>query len=241
MHRHEAGNILFIILIAICLIGALTAVIMSGDDSESAAIDDETLVIRVSEAQRYASELERAIRFVVQNGASESDISFASTNAPSSYGSVVGDKTKQVFAKEGGGAAWRIPPKNINDGAAWEFYGGTAVPGVGSDRADLVAVLPNVTKQFCDKINQVNSQPEITPTDSGAGGASAVNAGDCVYMNSAAARFGPSATFYGSPNTMDAASFAQDSNTTSPRPALQACVSCARDGKYHFYHVLLAR
>lgn len=241
MRRRESGNILFIILIAIFLIGSLTAVIMSGDDSESAAIDDETLVIRTSEVQRYASELERAIRFVIQNGSSESDIIFAAANAPSGYGSMIGNKGKQVFAKEGGGASFRAPPASINNGASWEFYGGTAVPGVGSDRADLVAVLPNVTQQFCLKINHVNGQPLTIPSDTGGGGASAVNAGDCIFMNNADARFGPSATFYSSPNTMVAASFSQDPNTSAPRPALQACVQCARDGKYHFYHVLLAR
>lgn len=241
MRSSESGNILFIILIAIFLIGSLTAVIMSSDDSESATIDDETLVIRASEVQRYASELERAVRFITQNGFSESDIRFAATNAPSAYGSFSGNNGNQIFSKDGGGASYRSPPDDINDGSGWEFYGGTAVPGVGSDRADLVAVLPNVTRQFCDRINKLNGQPLITPTDSGAGTSTANSAGDCIFMDSAAARFGGSATFYSSPNTMDDASFTQDPNTSSSRPALQACVQCARDSEYHFYHVILAR
>lgn len=241
MRPQQSGNILFIIMIAIFLIGTLTAVMTSTDDSDSARIDDEILAIRASEVQRYASEIERAVRFVIQNGYSESDIRFAHTNAPSGYGSLGSDNRNQVFAKEGGGAMPRPAPDQINNGAAWEYYGGTAVPGAGSDRADLVAVLPNVTKQFCEKINSMNGQPATIPIDDGMAAASPSGPGDCIFMNNADTRFGNSVQFYNIPNTMDETTFAQDPNTSTARTAMQACVMCARDSKYHFYHVILAR
>ena len=151
----QSGNILFIILIAIVLLGGLTAAMMSGNNGEGANIDDEQLSIRISEVQRYAGELERAVRFIIQNGVSESDIRFAHINAPSAYGdlSADGDKSDQVFAREGGGAAYRVPPSDISNGDHWEFYGGTATPSTGSDRAELVAVLPDVTRQFLSLIH----------------------------------------------------------------------------------------
>jgi hypothetical protein len=40
---------------------------------------------------------------------------------------------------------------------------------------------------------------------------------------------------------MDEASFAQDPEISGVRPALQACVLCSADSKYHYYHVIMAR
>lgn len=236
----QSGNILFIILLAVVLIGLLTAAIQSSNNSESANIDDETLMIRASDVQRYAGQLERGVRIIMENGNSEVDLRFAHPDAPSSYGTIGTSPTTQLFSPQGGAATYQDPPANINDGSKWEFYGGSAIPGVGTSAAELVAVLPNVTQQFCAKINDLNSQ-SAQPLDTGAGAATTSNAGDCVYMG-APGRFndGSSANFYAAPNTMDLTSFAQDANTSTARPAPQACVQCD-DGSYHFYHVLLAR
>ncbi len=250
--QHESGNILFMILIAIVLIGALTAAIQSTSRPEGSNIDGETLVLRVSEVQRYASELERAVAFIIQDGKSESDIRFAHYNANADYGdlSTDTDLTDQVFMREGGGATYREPPEGINDGSAWEFYAGTHIPGVGrADRAEMVAVLPHVTQEFCSKINQVNGQTG-TVADDGTGAASGSDPGDCVNVG-ALGRFDDLQQFYSTINTMDetSGSFVHDANTSAPRPALQACVTCSRDtnsangttDERHFYHVLLAR
>lgn len=239
--RRESGNILFIILIAVVLIGALTAAIQSTNQPESATIDGETLTIRLSEVQRYAAELERGVAFIMRDGKSESDLRFAHPEASSDYGDLAADSdpSDQVFHREGGGAGYRPAPEGVNDGSAWEFYGGTHLPGVGSSRADLIAVLPNVTQQFCDKINQQAGQ-STTPADTGTGAASGSDPGDCLNIG-APGRFSDSQQFYASPNTVDETTFAQDPVTGSAYTALQACVRCARDSQNHFYHVLMAR
>lgn len=229
--RKESGNILFIILIAIVLIGALTAAISSSDNSESAGIDSETLVIRASEVQRYASELERGINYIMQNGVSEQDIRFAiptDTGNTTGYGDLAADadKSDQMFHVDGGGANYRTAANGIQVSTAnWEFYGSTQIPGAGTDKADLIAVLPNVTAQFCDKINDLNNQT-ASPAEDASGD---INEG-------AAARFGSGGTPVtfddASPNTLNAATF-------SKTPALQACVNAS--GTYHFYHVIMPR
>lgn len=236
----ERGNVLFMILMAIVLIGLLTAAIQFTNRPEGANIDREQLLIRVGEVQRYASELERAVLFIVQeNGKSESDIRFAHPEADADYGDLAADTDKkdQVFAREGGAAVYRTPPQGIQVTAApWEFYGGTHMPQVGSSRPDLIAVLPNVTLQFCQKINEMNGLTGM-PTDTGASAAAGSSAGDCLNVG-ALGRFDDGQQFYDppgdTPNTTNEASF-------SRKPALQACVQCALDGQYHFYHVLLAR
>jgi len=230
-HRnHEDGSVLFIILVAVVLIGALSAAVINSSDSDGAQIDDESLNIQVSEVQRYGSELERAVTYVLRNGHSEADIRFAHPDAPTGYGdlSADGDRSDQVFHRDGGGAAYRTPPERVNDGSGWEFYGVSALPSVGSDRADLIAVLPNVRKQFCDEINTLNQQT-LDPADT----AACLSAGTADIFND-------TTQFSSSPNTLDGATFTQDPNTSAPRTALQACVVCD-SGEYHFYHVLMVR
>ena len=229
---------LFIILIAVVLIAALSAAILSSGSTEGTNIDKEALAIKASEVQRYVSELERAVMYVLQNGNSESDIRFAHPDAHADYG-VLANTSEQIFARDGGGATYRAPPSGINDGSAWEFYGGTHLPGVGSNRADLIAVLPNVTAQFCTKINTLNGQTG-TPTDTGAGAAAGGNPGDCLHIG-ALGRFDAGQQFYTTINTVDETTFEQDPEVSEARTALQACVTCDLDGNTHFYHVLLAR
>jgi len=245
----EAGNVLFIILLAIVLIGALTAAIQSSNRTEGSNIDAETLVIRASEVQRYASELERAVTYIMQSGKSESDLRFAHPNAHADYGdlSADADPSDQVFHVDGGGANYRTPPSGVNDGSAWEFYGGTHIPGMGtSSRAELIAVLPNVTAAFCDKINALNGQSAILPDppgppeDTGSGTASGLDPGQCLNIG-ALGRFDNAQQFYSTINSTDENSFTQDPNTTAARPAPQACVKCEVGPAYHVYHVLLAR
>ena len=251
--RHgERGNVLFMILLAIALIGLLTAAVTRSNRPDGSNIDGEALVLRTSEVQRYASELERAVAFIMQQGFSESDIRFAHYDAHADYGDFAADSDKrdQVFDREGGGANYREPPKGVNDGSPWEFYASTHVPGMGrSDRAELVAVLPHVTKAFCDKVNALNGQ-NGTMDDDGTSSASATNGGSCVNAG-AIARFDDARQFYSTINTMDesATSFEHDPNTSAPRPAPQGCVKCAVDtngangtsDEYHFYHVLMTR
>lgn len=241
-NHNERGNVLLIVFFAVVLVAALTAAIQGSNRSETAGIDDETLIIRVSEVQRYAGELERAVLFVIRNGYSESDIRFAHPNNHPDYGDLPDDDdpSDQVFHPAGGGALYRDPPSGINDGSAWEFYGGTHAPAIASDKAELVAVLPNVTQAFCDAVNRANGQNGI-PADTGASSASGSSPGDCVNLGPAG-RFDDVRQFFDGPNVMDEETFEQDPNISEVKPAPQACVSCTiSGGSRHFYHVLLAR
>lgn len=229
--KNERGNIMFMILIAIVLIATLTAVISNTSDTQNSSIDNETLAIRASEIQRYAAELERGITYIMQNGTSEQDIRFAiptdSANA-TGYGDLAADTdpSDQMFHPNGGAANYRAAPDDVQTTAsAWEFYGGTHIPGVGTSKADLIAVLPFVTQQMCEKINALNDQT-ATPAEDGSGN----------LYGGTTGRFGSGGTVVtfndSTTNTLDAATF-------SKTPAMQACVTVGTD--YHFYHVIMAR
>ena len=216
--RAESGSVIFFILVAVVLIGLVT-VALRGSGLESASIDREALSITVSQVRGYGDELERAVTYILQDGISENDISFAwdDASAPSEYGTYDTTPRAEVFHPRGGGAIVRNPPARISSASHWEFYGHTAAPDVGSSKADLIAVLPDVSAEFCTKINQMNGhggQPEDTS--------------DCVN-GTAGERF--QGNFSGTPNVIETG--------FSRTPATEACVECS--GVYHYYRVLMAR
>ncbi len=222
----ESGNVLLIILTAIALIGVLTVAIQGTSSNDGANIDKEQLALNASRVRQYAMELENAVSYVLQNGHSEVDIRFAHGGAHSDYGDITDEPSRQVFHVSGGAAEYRMPPSGIQNSAApWDFYGGTALPEVGTNRADLIAVLPDVTLAFCQKINEQNGYPAgATPPSDG---------GTCLAEGQTG--WFDSGTLFADPasNDLTGATFAV-------MPALQACVQCV-DDKYYFYHVLLKR
>lgn len=235
MHNRnsESGNVIFFILLGIVLIALVTAAIRSGGD-HGANIDRETLLLNVTQVREYASELERAVVFIMHDGFSEVDIRFAHPDSASipDYGDLAADATpeNQVFHRNGGAARYRIPPPGILfvSGGLWEFYGYTRMPHVGTDRADLIAVLPNVTQAFCDEINRINGQTSV-PQETGA---------DCIH--DITKRFGLANPIFDDTTTNEL-DYTSSSFTTMP--AMQACVLCVPGppAELHFYHVLHAR
>jgi hypothetical protein len=152
----QSGNILIYILGAIFLLGLLV-VISKGSTTPGAGIDAEQLMIRVSEVQNYGQELEQAVAYVMTNGHSEVDIRFAHPDADSAYGVITDTPTRQIFSRDGGGARYREPPNDIQiTPTDWQFNADNRAPLVGSTEADLIAVLSNVTEDFCLKMNDAN-------------------------------------------------------------------------------------
>lgn len=220
----ESGNILLMILLAIVLIGGLTVVMQGGGDY-TAALDRETLDIKISEAQRFASEVERGVNIILRNGKSEVDIRFSHPDADPRYGDISQDldTSDQVFDKSGGAASYKPAPKGVNDGGKWQFIGTTAMPEVGTNAAELMAVLPNVNEAFCKTVNKViGYQPDVEPADTGI----------CFYTDGTD-RFSDDFQFSVEPDTVNEESFTH-------RPSTQGCVQCS-DGSRHYFYVLLSR
>lgn len=228
----ERGNILFMILGAIILLGLLTVALRQTAQPGGGGVDSEKTLLQATQIRGYGAELEHAVQLVLRNGISESDIRFSHPDANAEYGDITIEPTRQIFDPKGGAAEYRRPPEGVNDGSPWEFYGGTHLPAAGSQRADLIAVLPHVTQAFCDRINAMN---DLTgqPADDGPLTAAGVSPGDCLEIGPLG-RFDDGQQFYDPPNATDEASF-------SHKPALEGCVQCATDGARHFYHVILPR
>lgn len=225
----ESGNVMFFILLAIVLIGLVTAAIRMGG-MDNANIDNERATVIASRVKQYAGELERAANFIFSNTRlSEEDIRFGHANAPADYG-VIGpddeDRVYQLFHTRGGGAEYAVPNGDANDGSPWEFFGVTALPEVGTDRADLVAVLPNMNETVCGKLNEMAGYDAgVTPD---------MSASTCIRAADAD-RFDDAHQFEDPAYVIGVA----DTATFTVRPAMEACVKCGV--AFHYYHVLKAR
>lgn len=225
--RHNSGNVLIMILIAIALMGALTTVVSSGL-SGSKGTKDNTLKTKATQVMRFSNSVKDAVTLIYSNGASESDISFGSP-VLTGYGNADVDAPNEVFNDLGGGAKLMNIPEGISASSSqWEFYGFSRAPDVGVDaEADLMLVLPDVTLGFCQAINQTlgydaNATP---PVDTSA---------DAKCVHDTATRFTGTFATGGAINDMDKSNF-------DVTPASYGCVRCATTSAYHYYYTLLER
>lgn len=224
----QSGNIMIYILGAIVLIGLLM-VLVKGSFQEGTGIDGEQLLLRANQLQQYAGEIERGVSYILREGVSETEIRFAAPNASSAYGSY-SDTPAMVFAPAGGAVEYKNPPAGINDGSPLGFFATTHLTGLGTNsgsqiKAELLAVLPNVTQGFCNQINRsIKQSIDLSQvTDPGANG--------CVYA--------PGSEFTGTFSS-GASTNTLDNDQLSRTPATEACVRCS-DGTFHYYKVLLSR
>lgn len=212
---HESGNILVYVLLGIVLIGLLTVALrQSGDPGKD--LDGEKLAITATQIQSYTSQLQGAVGGMIQRGISEADLRFAHPKNIAGYGTITTTPENQVFHPQGGNVEFRLPPAGVNDGSRWEVIGNLAIPQVGSSRPELTAILPKVSKQFCDTINrqlsiQVSSQ--------------------------IACNFLPATPFTG---VYAASPMTYAETVFDKTPLLQGCGECGSGDRFYFY-VLMSR
>ena len=185
-NRHinaQAGNVLFIILIAVALFAALSYVastMMRG----GTRIGTEKAGIYVSEILTYARSMSEAVRILrISNGCMDDGISFEripfdGSDANYVNGAAPTDFSCHVFHPSGGGIAQNEMQTEIfetsysgNTGyGQWAISGSARIIGLGSDSAgDLVLALPYLKKPVCDLLAKRVGQSLPVPTDSVAG------------------------------------------------------------------------
>lgn len=226
-----AGNALFIILLAIAMLGMLTAVVTQMTGSNMKAPDTERLGLKVSDVIQYAESLKTGVeRVYLHNRRSESDIRFAHPDLDAAYGNPnTLDPEQMVFHTLGGGVDYRNPPAGVNDGTPWFFTGSSCIPMIGTGTAtnctsagtsasDLLVILPNITEAFCTALRKTLGMSGSIPADTG----TAYDISDEHFDGSFAASHAIA--------NLDGQSQGCFEGDTTPA-----------SGTYHFYKVLLAR
>lgn len=228
--QNQSGNMLIYILGGIFLLGILI-VLLKGNAQEGAGIDADKIAVSVQKMFGDAADLERGVNNILSsNQRSEADIRFAHPDSVVNYGLITDEPDRQVFDPTGGGVEYKAPPANLNDGTQWQFYATTHIPDIGTDtpansRAELITVLPNVTRAACEKINISLKQPVNLDNDTDP------VANGCIYDS--ANPFTGTYLSGASTNTLSSAEIPKS-------PAKELCVRC-NGGTYHYYRVLLER
>lgn len=190
-HHAVRGNVLFIILIAVALFGALTAAVTRS----TSTVSPETLTegqakIYASEMMQYAHELEQAVnRLLTLKGCEQTQISFdenVSTVGTYDNAGAPSDYHCHVFHVNGGGVSYKpMNPEWLDKGASQTFYGqilfftscitgagpqyvgncNSGAPAVTQQYADIVLFIPFIKKEICTALVEKLMGSDTIPQD----------------------------------------------------------------------------
>lgn len=175
----QAGNALVFVFIGIVLFAALTYTFYRASRSPGKLSLAETLPL-AQQIVAYAERVDGAVQNVMlQNGCLESQISFDNAVVAYPNGDAPVNKKCNIFDLAGGGLHFEPPPAEVLDTEAagvaddtfpagflvgqYIFRGNICVDNIGTgvlnacapEKAELLMMLPWVTKEICEAINQV--------------------------------------------------------------------------------------
>lgn len=225
-YTNQRGNVLWFILLAIVLLGAITMVISRSGSSVNQSGERESASILASQIMRYAKSIEAATTQLKMSGYSENDISFENSFNTASYlnTNCSGNYCK-VFHVNGTGLSMSAPPSKAmsNTSSEWIITGANAVGStndpVGTDNNDLIILLSGIKQPVCAEINRmmkVNNGAIPTETTG-------------ITTTSYQGSFSGSTVIDGDPSPYEL-----DGHPTG-------CFYDADASNYSFYHTLIAR
>ncbi len=237
----ESGNVLFLILIAIALFGAISYAI-SRSGVGSANISKEQNIIYASQIVQYGSNLRTAIKRIKATDTADTDISFANNVVAGYEHATPQPEFNQVFSPNGGGAKYIPPNPEWLDStqSAQAFYGEVYFPrkvciqGIGSvplalncrmdgiDNEPLLLFIPYITKELCIELNNklgIENPSGDPPQELSHAWSVSLQKFKGVYEESV--KLDQAGQYYG----------CFEGDVASMPPA----------GTYHYFHVLLAR
>lgn len=160
----EAGNALFLILIAVVLFAALSYAITQSNRGGGAP-NRETSLVASTTIMQYSSAIRTGVTRQLLRNIAVAQLDFTAppvcttgTTCPNF-----------VFHPEGGGVAHQaIDIQAVNPTGAWTFPDDIIVTNVGTAAADLVAILTDVRQPICERIaRQVGGEDANIPTSAG--------------------------------------------------------------------------
>jgi hypothetical protein len=159
--RHEFGNALFLILIAVTLFAALSYAVTRSNRG-GGSVSEEANLIASSQITQYPAGVRTGITRMLIRGSSVSGIQF-DIPGESGYTSNVED---QVFHPEGGGVVNQSPDAEAltTSSGSWEFNTDFTVSNIGTSDPEMVAVLGNIKDGICENINQQLTGDDTIPS-----------------------------------------------------------------------------
>lgn len=242
----ESGNALWIILLAVALLAALTAMISRSSDTAEQSGDIERYRIDASNIMRYTDGVKEAVSNIQLRGFGENQISFENDFSSSDYTNpnAAGCLDCLVYGSAGGGISYKIPDSEWLDPAEsgnthygeWYIPVKVCIPEVGRGDAgcnadsvndeELMIVLPWIKEGLC---REINAMLGVTPTGDPPPQVSsaAFAAGYPIFTGSLA---GESAELIDGPDALEGVEAGCFEGSGTPP-----------SGTFHFYQVLIKR
>ena len=169
----ERGNAIFLILIAVALIGALTVTLSRSGSSVENLGNSEKVRIEALAIMRHMQSITLAAENLTFQGTSENDLSFENPLSTIDYTNANCTAADcKLFDIRGAGLSYLTPKTKWLDTALaaqpyygdWLFTGNACIPDVGRGRdvtcntndgqLELLVVLPYVKKSLCQSVNK---------------------------------------------------------------------------------------
>lgn len=173
--RGEAGNVLFLILIAVALFAALSYAVTQSTRSGGGDASSETNLVNSAQITQYPAGIKTAItRMIISNSVDPATLEF---NPPADFGTLT-DVAYGVFHPSGGGAVYTLAPDSVvesslNATKAWVFNSENEIYNIGTDgapsasSADIIAFLPGVKAAICASIHTKLGLSTTIPDETG--------------------------------------------------------------------------
>lgn len=232
----QSGNVLFFILLAVALFGALSYAVTQGFRSGNADLSKDQAKLLATEILTYAKAVDNEVQRKLARGVSENNLCFDIDDYPGGSTryeyAACADSNNRIFSasSSSGGVAYKAANTEALDSSfsansafdEWAAQGGYAYTDIGTSAVDLGFVKNFIKKDVCMAINNAVGivNPSDNPPVDGNDGGSVYFKG--VYGSGVANTIGDDGT--GLAGQM---SFCRDTNN----PA----------GPYQFTHILIAR
>lgn len=174
----QSGNALWFILLAVALLGFLTAIVSRTSSSVEQSGSVEQARIKAAALIRYTTSIQAAVQqMTINGGVSENDLDFKALGGPYDNPACTEDRC-DVFSMEGGGISYRPAAEVLvapGFTGAWVVSGSNRIGEQGCDTADvrcneLLLLLPGVPEQTCLQVNalqDVDNPSEAPPRQNG--------------------------------------------------------------------------
>lgn len=171
----QAGNVFFLVLVAVALMAAFVFAVTRSGSSSSGAMNENDK-IAATRIIAYGTAVKDTIDQMRMQGISENDIRFANPVVNTGYGTMGANPPAEVFNTSGGGLTYEKPDTNWLDSTysaqdgwgEWRFTGYMAARWTGTPTdpnssvfcqaancAELMAVVPYVKKSVCEQIDKI--------------------------------------------------------------------------------------
>jgi hypothetical protein len=168
--HNEAGNILFLILIAVMLFAALSFAVMQSSQSSGSGKGNEGATVNAAQINQYPAIINAAIMRMNMNGVEITELEF---NPPSEFGNLTSPQFA-VFDSTTFGTTYLTAPATVmanNQAGNWHFNGNFEVQNLGESVAgdfagnEIIGFLPGVKDTVCRAMNeklQIPVMPQAT-------------------------------------------------------------------------------